>query len=102
MPTNEGRKGKVRRKSSASAQSRGDEAQAKRRTEQAKQAGTGGAEELHVSVSCPEPAARAAEAAQALRGETERPFKGWPAQAGRPRGRLLDAWHATYSDPLTI
>src|SRR6266542_2412050 len=102
MPTNVGRKNKGRRKPAGSAPSRGDEEQLQSRTKQATESGPrSGAAERHVSVSSP--AARAAESATP-RGETELPFKGWPAQAeaGRPRGRLLDAWHATYSSPLII
>lgn len=99
MATNEGRKSKPRNRPKVSAQSRGDESQLQ------PQAGLRGAGGLHTSVASPGPAARAAETAAAPRGETELPFKGWPAPAETAparRGRLLDAWHATFSSPLTI
>jgi V8-like Glu-specific endopeptidase len=38
-----------------------------------------------------------------LKGETETPFVGWPAvrETAALGGRLLDAWHATYSSDVT-
>src|SRR5262249_40176542 len=107
MPMNEGHKSASSQPSKFSAQSRGDEAQLKSRLAQAQEAAGARAEAgLDISVASPKRAARVeAEAAGApARGEAELPPKVVPAraEAGRPRERLLDAWHATYSDPLTI
>src|SRR5436190_10834608 len=101
MPTNERRKSKARSKAGSSAQSRGREKKIKGQAEQIPLvASSADAGDSPTSVSSPKRSSRAAEATAAPRGETERPFKGWPA--GRPRGRLLDAWHATYSTPATL
>jgi glutamyl endopeptidase len=102
MPTNNG--GKKKNKARTSAQYRGDEDKIKRETA-AGTAGNGTRGETGVgrNVRVASPAPRGEEA-EVVKGEPERPFKGWPAvtEGARAPGRLLDAWHASFSSALTI